>query len=97
MSSDIKLNLGSDLASSLECNSLTTGKTFTLLLRTDTNMISYSLSDSQLKVSIKIETDGGFIILINQLPICDVGHDVILCSQPHRYESSFNQECEESG
>ena len=24
----------------------------------------------------------GFIILINQLPICDFGQDVILCSQP---------------
>ena len=25
---------------------------------------------------------GGFIILINQLPIYDFGQDVILCSQP---------------
>ena len=45
-------------------------------------MLSYSLPDSQLKVPIKIKTDGGLIILINQLPICDFGQDVILCSQP---------------
>ena len=44
-------------------------------------MISYSLLDSQLKVPIKIKTDGGFITLINQLDICDSSQDVILCSQ----------------
>ena len=31
---------------------------------------------------VKIKTDGGFAILINQLPICDFSQDVILCSQP---------------
>ena len=31
---------------------------------------------------VKIETDGSFAILINQLPICDFGQDVISCSQP---------------
>ena len=55
MSGDIKLNVGSDLVRSLGCNNLTTGKMFTLLL--GTNMISYSLPDSQLKVPIKIKTD----------------------------------------
>ena len=45
-------------------------------------MLSYSLSDAQLKVPIKIKTDGSFIILINQLPICDFGQNAILCSQP---------------
>ena len=35
-----------------------------------------------IKIPIKIKTDGGFIILFNQLPIGDFGHDVILCSQP---------------
>ena len=82
VSGDIKLNVGCDLVRSLRCNNLTTGKKFTLLLGTDTNMISYSLPDSQLKVPIKMKTDGGFIILINHLPICDFGQDVILCSQP---------------
>ena len=65
---------------SLGCNNLTTGKEFTLLLRTDTNMLSYS--DSQLPVPVKIQTDGGFVILINQLSTCHFGHDVIYCSQP---------------
>ena len=31
---------------------------------------------------VKIKTDEGFAILINQLPICDFSQDVILCSQP---------------
>ena len=78
VSGDIKLNVGSDLVRSLGCNNHTTGKKFTLLLGTDRNMISYFLSDSQLKFPIKIKTDG----LINQLPICDFGQDVILCRQP---------------
>ena len=82
MSGDIKLNVGSDLVRSLGCNNLTTGKKFTLLLETDTNMLSYSLPDSQLPVPVKIKTDGGLIILINQQPICDFGRDVIICSQP---------------
>ena len=50
---DIKLNVGSDLSSSLGCNDLTTGKKFTLLLGTDTYMITYSEPDSQLKVPIR--------------------------------------------
>ena len=29
-----------------------------------------------------MKTDGGFAILINQLPICDFIQDVISCSQP---------------
>ena len=37
---DIKLSVGSDLLRSLRCNDLTSGKTFTLLLETDTNMLS---------------------------------------------------------
>ena len=71
----IKLNVVSDLARSLGCNDLTAGKKFTLLLGSDTNVLSYSLPNSHLKVPIKIKTDGGFFILINQLPICDVGQD----------------------
>ena len=81
LSGDIKLNVGSDLARSLGCNDLTTGKKFTFLLGTDTNMLSYSRPDSQFSVPIKIKTDGSFLILINQQPICDFGQDVILCSQ----------------
>ena len=31
---------------------------------------------------VKIKTDEGFLIVINQLPICDFGRVVIFCSQP---------------
>ena len=82
VSGDIKLNVDSDLERSLGCNDLTTGKKFTLLLGTDTNILSYSLPDSGLPVPVKIKTDGGFAILIYQLRICDFSQDVILCSQP---------------
>ena len=40
---DIKLSIGSDLVRSLECNDLTARKKFTLLLGTDTNMLTYSV------------------------------------------------------
>ena len=66
---------------SLGCNDLTAGKKFTLPLGSDTNMLSYSLPDSGLPVPVKINADGDFAILINQLPICDVSQDVISCSQ----------------
>ena len=33
-------------------------------------------------MTVKIETDGGFATLINQLPICDFSQDEILYSQP---------------
>ena len=79
MSGDIKLNVGSDLARSLGCNDLTAGKKCTLLLASDTNMLSYSVPNSGLHC---LSTDGGFAILINQLPICDFGQNVISCSQP---------------
>ena len=82
MSGDIKLNVASDLLRSLGCNDLITHKKFTFLLVTNTNMLSYSSPDSQLPMTIKIKTDGGFLILIYQQPICDFGQNVILCSQP---------------
>ena len=46
MSGDIKLNVGSDLVRSLGYNDLTTGKKVTLLLGSDTNMLSYSVANS---------------------------------------------------
>ena len=92
-----KLDVGFDLIRSLGCSSLSTGEKFTLVLGTDSNILSYSLPDSQLKAAIKLKTDGGFVILINQQPICDFGQDLILCMSTHRYGSSFIQECEESG
>ena len=68
MSGDVKLNIGSDLVRVLGCNDLTKGKKFTLPLRTAINVLSYLFPDSGLPVPVKIKTDGGFAILINQLP-----------------------------
>ena len=65
---------------SLGCNDLTGGKKFTLLLGVDANIPSYSVPNSGLPVPVKIKSDGGFVILINQLPIFDFGQDVISSS-----------------
>ena len=54
VSGDIKLSVGSDLVRSLGCNDLSAGKKFTLLLGTDTNMLTYSIPNSGLPVPIKI-------------------------------------------
>ena len=45
-------------------------------------MLSYSALNSGLPVPVMIKTDGDFSSLINQLPICDFGQDVISCNQP---------------
>ena len=45
-------------------------------------MLSYSVPNSGLPVFVEIKTDVGFAILINQLPICDVGQNVMFCSHP---------------
>ena len=82
VSGDIKLNVASELLRSLGCNDLSACKKFTLLLGTDTNMLTYSVPNSGLPVPIKIKTDVGFAILIDELPICVFGRDEILCSRP---------------
>ena len=81
VSGDIKLSVGSDLVRSLGCNELSAGKKFTLLLGLDTNMLSYSVPNSGLSVPIKIKTDVGFAIFINELPICVFDLEEILCSR----------------
>ena len=43
VSGNIKLNVGSDLVRCLGCNDLTTGKKFTLLLGSDTNVTRYTI------------------------------------------------------
>ena len=82
VSGDIQLNVSSDLVRSLGCNDVTAGKKFSLLLGSNTNMLSYFVSSSGLPVPIKIKTDVGFAILINELRICVFGRDKILCSRP---------------
>ena len=68
VSGDIKLNVGSDLVRSVGCDVLSAGKTFTLLLGSDKNTLSYSVPNSGLPLPVKIKTDVGFAILINELP-----------------------------
>ena len=82
VSGDIKLSVDSDLVRSLGCNDLSAGKKFTLLLGTDTNLLTNSVPNSGLPVPIKIKTDVGFAILIDELPICVFDRDEILCSRP---------------
>ena len=81
MSGDIKLSVGSDLVRILGCNDLSAGKKLTLLLGTDTDMLTYFVPNSGLPVPIKIKTDVGFAILIDELPICIFDRDEILCSR----------------
>ena len=45
-------------------------------------MLSYSVPNSGLPVPVKIKTDVGLAILINELPKCVFGRDEILCSRP---------------
>ena len=83
MSGDIKLSVASDLVRSLGCNNLSAGKKFTLLLGTDTNMLTYTIPNSGLPpVPVKIKTDVSFCILITELPTCAISRDEILCSRP---------------
>ena len=67
VSGDIKLKFGYDLVRSLGCNDLSAGKKFTLLLGTDTNMLTYTIPNLGLPVPIKIKTDVGFAFLIKDL------------------------------
>ena len=48
----------------------------------DTNMLTYFVLNSGLPVPIKIKTDVGFAILIDELPICVFGRDELFCSRP---------------
>ena len=45
-------------------------------------MLTYSVPNSRLPVPLKIKTDAGFAILIDELPICVFGRDELLCSRP---------------
>ena len=57
VSGDIKLSIGSDMVRSLGYDDLSAGKKFTLLLVSDTNMLSYSVTNSGLPLPVKIKTD----------------------------------------
>ena len=81
VSGDIKLNDVFDLVRSLGCDDLSAFKKFTLLLGSDKNMQSYSVPNSGLPLPVKIKTDVGFAILVDELPICVFGQDEIFCSR----------------
>ena len=81
MSGDIKLNVGSDLESSLGCDNLSAGKKFTLLLGSERNMLSYSVPNSGLPAPVKIKADIAFTILIKELLVCVFSQDKIIYSQ----------------
>ena len=66
---------------SLGCNDLSAGKKFTLLLGSDENMLSYSIPKPFVLTPIQLQTNAGFVILIDQHPICGFIRDLILCSQ----------------
>ena len=81
VSGDIKLNVGSDFARSLGCNDLSAGTKFRLLLGSDKNMLSYSVPNSGLPMPVKIKTDVGFAILIDELPMCIFDCEEKLCNR----------------
>ena len=82
VSGDTKLSVGSDLVRSLGCIDLSAGKKFTFLLGSDKNMLSYYVLNSGLPLPVKIKTDVGFAVLIDELPLCVFSWDEILCSRP---------------
>ena len=69
MSGDIKLNFASDLVRSLGCIDLRQVRSYTTA-GTDTNMLTHSVPNSGLPVPIKIKTDVGFALLMDELPMC---------------------------
>ena len=77
---DIKLSVGSDLVRSLECNDLSAGKKFTLLLGSEKNIPTF-IHKPFVLTFIELKTDAGFVILIDQHPICGFNRDLIY-SQP---------------
>ena len=79
---NIKWSVGSDLVRSLGYNDLNAGKKFTLLLGSDTNMLTYFIPNSGLLVPTKIETDVDLAILINELPLHVFGQYEIFCIRP---------------
>ena len=51
------------------------------MLGSYSNMLTYSIPKPFVSTPIELETDAGFVILINQ-PICGFSRDLILCSHP---------------
>ena len=66
----------------LGCDNLSAGKKFILMLWSYSNMLTYSIPKPFVLTPIELKTDAGFVILIDQHPICGFSRDLILCCQP---------------
>ena len=66
MSGDVVLRIGSDLVRILECDDLSAGMNFILMLWSYSNMLSYSVPKPFVSIPIELKTDAGFVILIHQ-------------------------------
>ena len=97
MSGDILLNVGSGSWKSLGCNDLSAGKKFTLLLGSDKNLLSYSVSNFRLPMPVKIKTDVGFCYIDWRVTYMYLWSGWNILQSTHRYGSAINHECEESG
>ena len=82
VSGDVVLRIGSDLVTLLGCNNLSACKKFILMLGSYSNILTYSIPKPFVSTPIELKTDEGFVILIDQHPICGCSRDLILCSQP---------------
>ena len=52
------------------------------MLGSYSNMLTYSIPKQFVLTPIELKTDAGFVILIDQHPICGFSRDLIFCSQP---------------
>ena len=88
----ILINVDSGATGFLGCLNLDKGKEFVLLLGTSSNTIEYSKPkpDSVVPAPVKLNTSG-FVIFIMW-----VYSRFNTMQSTHRYEPTFNQECEES-
>ena len=82
VSGDVVLRIGSYLVRIPGCDNLSAGKKFILMLGTYSNMLTYSIPKPFVLTPIELKTDAGFVILIDQHPICGFSRDLILYSQP---------------
>ena len=94
MSGDVVLRIGSDLVRILGCDNLSVDKKFILMLVSYSNILTYSIPKPFVLTPIELKTDAGFVILIDHMLFYS-GFNTM--QSTHRYESTFNQECEEFG
>ena len=66
VSGDVVVSIGSDLVRILECDNLSAGKTFILMLGSYSNILTYSIPKPFVLTPIELKTDAGFVILIDQ-------------------------------